>query len=89
MEEQKIQIPERILKENAKNVCKSTKKERRKKVMKFADIATKRLGPVKVSGIGEGKPNKCDICGEVVHKTVSLYDEKVGKWIAYCSICLK
>lgn len=43
--EANIQIPQSVLKANEKNnACKSTKKERRKKVMKFADEATKVYG---------------------------------------------
>jgi hypothetical protein len=51
MEEPKIQIPQRVLKENEKFACKSTKKERRKKVMKFADTATRRLQIKETVGI--------------------------------------
>jgi len=42
-----IKIPDSVLKENQKYACKSTKKERRKKLMKFADLATKRCGPIR------------------------------------------
>uniref|UniRef100_A0A6H2A3X0 Uncharacterized protein n=1 Tax=viral metagenome TaxID=1070528 RepID=A0A6H2A3X0_9ZZZZ len=39
-----MDIPKSLLKNNEKYACKSTKKERRKKAMRFADLATKRLG---------------------------------------------
>jgi hypothetical protein len=45
MDNQNIKIPQSVLKENEKkHACKSTKKERRKKVMKFADEAEKAWG---------------------------------------------
>ena len=50
---QNIKIPDRVLKENEKKyACKSTKKERRKKVMKFADEATKILGKYIYGNVG-------------------------------------
>ena len=48
--EQNIKIPDRVLKENEKKyACKSTKKERKKKVMKFADEAKKAWGKPSVA----------------------------------------
>ena len=61
-------IPKSILKKNEKeNACKSTKKERRKKAMRFADLATKRLGkPMEMVGVCLRKclnrNKKCDEC---------------------------
>lgn len=57
-----------LLKKNEKdNACKSTKAERRKKVMKFADLATKRLGkPTVTVGVCLkrclNRDKKCDDC---------------------------
>jgi hypothetical protein len=77
--ENNIEIPQSVLKENQKYACKSTKKERRKKVMKFADLATKRcqiketvdicMKGLKNNGKGgcKNKDKKCHIC--------SHYDE--------------
>lgn len=50
MEQPKINIPQSVLKKNEKeNACKSTKKERRKKVMRFADEAKKAWGKASVN----------------------------------------
>lgn len=52
MEIPKVEIPKRILDKNKKqNVCKTTKKERRKKVMKFADVATKVMGKFRFGSV--------------------------------------
>lgn len=69
------------------NECKTTKKQRRKKLSKFKDTMHSLFGFPKFAGIGEGKPNICDICGQKEYKILSIYDKKVKKIIHYCEKC--
>jgi predicted Zn-ribbon and HTH transcriptional regulator len=72
-----IKIPDSVLKENQKHACKSTKKERRKKLMKFADIATRTY---KNSGTIICAPYNCFECSH--HKKS---DQLNGQFI--CALC--
>jgi len=72
---------------NQNNVCKTTKKERRKKLSVFKDRMHNMWGNKKVSGFGDGKPNICDICHGRVYRTKTVWDNTLQKLVCRCERC--
>ena len=69
------------MKKERPGTCKTTKKERRKKLAKFSHRMHHLFGPTTVHGFGEGSELKCDICG--IKTEHAIY--KDGKW--RCNNC--
>jgi formylmethanofuran dehydrogenase subunit E len=76
---------DRMKAKQEQNTTKTTKRERRKKLSKFKDVAHKCFGNVSVTGIGEGKPIICDGCKERVYKAKAVVLK--GYLITYCERC--
>ena len=66
-------------------ICKTTKRERRKKFDKFKDKLHGMFGPTMVTGIGEPQPYHCDLCGEIVHMLIIKHIK--GKIVQLCRRC--
>ena len=70
-----------------KDVCKTTKRERRKKLAKFQDTLHRNFGNKQAKGYGEGTANICEICQKRVHKTVGKFDETLKRIVYKCNKC--
>lgn len=64
------------------NQLKTTKAERRKKLTRVKDTLHKGLGKKQFSGIGDGEPLICDICGK---RVTTIRIAPFEQWIVhYC-----
>lgn len=74
-------------KKDNSSICKTSRRERRVKLSRFKDKLHGMFGSPSSKGIGEGKPNICDLCGKRVHKTIGIYIESLRKFIYQCDKC--